>query len=177
MRNWFHSAVTTQSVKLGRTETYKEFYSGGVAKTTDVAIQGNAQTKTGTSQGTGISTYSGPVGNTVTYTLFDVDPRTTGAAVEKGRLTATFGNANNSRQGIHSLEIAIEGRETRKVAATDDNQPHLQALFDRIKHGLGKSYDLGTALSHLTSTYTDLGSITANAKPGAMPCKAFRAVP
>ncbi|HRC26532.1 MAG TPA: hypothetical protein PKX87_03775 [Alphaproteobacteria bacterium] len=178
MKHWFHCAVTTHSLKLGNTETYKEFHAGGVAKTTDVAIHGNAQTKTATPQGTGSSTYTGPTGNTVTYTLFDVDPRTTHAAVEKARLTATFGNANNTvRQGIHSLEIAIAGRGTRQVAATDDNQPRLQGLFDRVKYDLSRSYDLGTALGKLASAYVDLDSITANAKPGAMPCRAFRAVP
>ncbi len=178
MKHWFHCAVTTHSLKLGNTETYKEFHSGGVAKETNVSIQGNVVTNTGAPQGKGSSTYTGPIGNTVTYTLFDADPRTTHAAVEKARLTAIFGNANNTvRQGIQSLEIAITGRGSRQVVATDDNQPRLQGLFDRVQRDLGKSHDQGTALRNLTSAYVDLDSITANAKPGAMPCKAFRAVP
>ena len=171
MRQWFHLHVSGPTPRLSNSETFKTFPSGGVAKTTDVMTQGNmkllGQTKSA----------SGPIGNVVTYTLFDADPRNAGTATQKGMLVAEFANSSHptAPAGIVSLKISLPDRQNIETKATDANRSWIQGIFDRVQSGLRKSYDLRDASAKLASAHTDLSGLSCAAT--ALPLKAFRAMP
>lgn len=172
MKLWFHSAASAISTRLTNTETWKDFPSGGGAQTKDVSLMGDQTTKTGNPTGSATSTYSGPIGNTVTYTLYDANPRNTSGAARKGNVEASFGNSNHpTRQGILSLQITHSNGNTVTASATDSNQPYLQGIFDRLQAGLRKSFDLSAAISKIDSAAVDLGS--GPTTRSSMPAKAF----
>lgn len=169
MRQWFHLHVSGPTPRLTNSETFKTFPSGGVAKITNTLTQG--QMRGGTTGATG------PVGNVVTYTLFDSDPRDSGVAGQKGQLIAEFARAGHptAGAGIVSLRISLSDRRDVEVKATDTNRTLLQGIFDRVQSGLRRTYDLQDAFSKLASAHTDLSGVPS--APAALPVRAFRVAP
>lgn len=171
MKHWFHNAVVAISTRLNNSKTWKEFHSGGGALTSDVSITGEQTTRIPNQTGSSMSTYTGPIGNIVTYTLYDAEPGTSGTT-EKGSVESTFGNSNHPKgQGILSLKITRPNGKTISLEATDANQAYIQGVFDRLQTGLRKSFDLRTAGEKIDSAATDLSGL-GSAKMG-IPAKAF----